>query len=297
MNAIAALKLGARQVLRLRKLIVFFYLLNLIAAAVVVMPGVLLISGRLAHSFESDRLYTNQDVAWVVETLSHFRWWPITAIGATLAAVTLLFFILNTFLAGGAISVFHDEKQPFFSSCARYFPRLFRLMLISLVFYGLVLGLNSALNAAINRARESSMESHTWTIVHWIQLLIVFFLLCVVNMIIDYGKIICVAGGQRSAFRATIGAFRFVAMHLGQTSAVYWMCTAIGLLFLLVYYGITEGTGQNLRFTILLVLSLRQIYMIVRVWLRLWTWSSELNVYTFNSTIVAPEPPSLAAAG
>ena len=141
------------------------------------------------------------------------------------------------------------------------------------------------------------MIASPWIILGWVRLLIVVFLIGVVNMIFDYGKIVCVVEDRRSAFRAAIAAAGFVARHFGRTLAVYWICAGFGLLFLLAYHGITEAAGQGTRSTILLVLVLRQAFMLVRMWLRLWTWSSELRVYTFNSTIVAPEPPSLAVAG
>lgn len=293
----AALQQGGRQVLRWWKLVALLYLVNLAAAAVVVAPLVALIGSRLLHSLESDRLFVNLDAAWVVETLYHFQFWPATALGIAMAAVGLLFFVLNTFLAGGAIAVFRREQDGFFSACARYFPRLLRLMLISLILYGIVLGLNNGITAAAGHAREASMQERPWVILHWFQLALLFGLLGVVNMIFDYAKIVCVAGERRSAIRATLAAFRFVARHPGATLSVYWMCGLFGLLFLLAYHGLSEAIGQDSAAGVVLVLILRQLYMLARMWLRLWTWSSELHVYNFNSTIVAPEPPSLAAAG
>jgi hypothetical protein len=296
MTANRAMIEGARQVFRLRKLIIFFYILNLVAAAVAVAPAIGLIHRRLAHSLESERLFTNIDPAWIVETLAHFQWWPVAGIGITAALVAILFFLLNTFLAGGALAMFHHEEQPFFSSCARYFWRLFRLMLISLACYAIMLAVNGGMGAALNRLREASMQAGPFAIAGWIRIAVIFFLLATVNMIFDYAKVICIADGHRGAFRATLAAFRFVAGHPGRTLAVYWISMAIGVLFLLAYHGITEAAGQSSVSMVALVFVLRQAYMLARMWLRLWTWSSELHVYAFNSTIVAPEPPSLAVA-
>ena len=296
MSSITALKAGAGRVLRLPKVVVLFYLVNLIASLVVVAPAALLIGQRLSHSFENDRLYSNVDIAWVIETLYHFQWWPPQGIAITLASVGLLYFVLNTFLAGGALAVLHRDTEPFFSSCARHFFPLLRLMFVSLIFYGVVWGLSDAVSKAIARAREMSMEAHLWIIADWIQLSIVFLLLGIVNMIFDYGKIVCVATGQRGAIRATFAALRFVAGNSGRTLSVYWICSITGLGFLLAYYGMTQAAAQNSPFIIALVFLLRQLYTLTRMWVRLWTWSSELQLYTFNSTIVAPVPPSLGVA-
>lgn len=297
MTSITALNEGARRVVRVRKLIVLFYLANLVAAAVIVSPAVILIGRRLSHSFENDRLFSNLDVAWIVETLTHFQWWPLTGIGITLAIMAALYFVLNTFLAGGALAVLHRDDEPFFSCCARYFFRLIRLVAISLVFYGFVLLLNDSASRVLDRVRESSMQSHTWIVAQWIQWAIVFLLMGVVNMVFDYARIACIVAGHRSSIRATLAGLGFVRSHLARTLALYWICSGIGLAFLLAYHGITEVSGQNSTAAIVFVLALRQLYMLIRMWLRLWTWSSELQLYTFSSTIVAPEPPSLAVAG
>jgi hypothetical protein len=294
---IIALNEGARRVLRVRKLIVLFYLMNLIAAVAIVAPAVVLIGEQLSHSVENDRMYSNLDAAWIIGILFHFQWWPLTGIGITLAIVAMLYLVLNTYLAGGAVALLHREGQPFFSSCARYFFRLIRLMSISLVFYGLVFLFDSAVNAAIARGRESSMESHTWIILHWIQLGILFLLVGVVNMTFDYAKIACIAGGERSALWATVAGIGFARRNFARALLVYWICSGIGLAFLLAYHGITEVIGQDSPIAVALVFVLRQLYVLVRMWLRLWTWSSELRLYTFSSTMVAPDPPSLAVAG
>jgi hypothetical protein len=297
MTSNAALKEGARQVLRLRKLVVFFYVINLVAAAVAVAPAVALMHSRLAHSLESDRLFTNLDPAWVIETLAQYQWWPVAGAGITAASVAMLFFLLNTFLAGGALAMFHNEDEPFFSSCARYFWRLFRLMLLSLVCYAVVMAINGGTVAALNRLKESSMQAAPFVVAGWIRMAIVFFLFSTVNMIVDYARSIVVVDARRSAFGALVNAFRFVAAHPGRTLAVYWTTVAVGLLFLLAYHLLSETAGQASLAMIALVFGFRQAYVLARMWLRLWTWSSELHVYTFNSTIVAPEPPSLAVAG
>lgn len=61
MRAFTFLSEGARQTFRLRKLAAVFYLVNLIAAAIVVVPAAAFVGGRLGRSLESDRLFRNFD--------------------------------------------------------------------------------------------------------------------------------------------------------------------------------------------------------------------------------------------
>ena len=297
MKAIAALNEGGRQSLRLFKLTVLFYLLNLTVAAIVAAPLAVFLARDLSHSLESARMFSNMDLAWVGEVFYNFKGSPAGDITVAGAALAVVFLLLNTFLAGGALALFRNEQDTFFSSCARYFPRLFRLALVSLFFYGIVLALNGGIGSLISRARETSMEARPWTILLWLRIIVILFLTGVVNMIFDYAKILCVADNTHSAVRATSGAIRFVFSHPRRTLAVYWICSAVALALFLAYHGLSELAGQESAAMVVLVLALRQAYVLFRIWVRLWTWSSELHVYTFNSTMVAPEPPSLAVAG
>lgn len=283
--------------LRLKKLVAFFYLFNLAAAALATAPIALFIGTSLAHTRESDRLFPNLDPAWISETVYHFKDAPVTLEGVTIGGIAAAFLIATTFLSGGAVALFLDERAPFFSASARYFLRLFRLMLLSLVCYGVVLALNGALGHTIDHFKENSMRAGPWIVLHWAQLAVTFGLLGVVNMTFDYAKIACVVDQRRSAWRSTFRAVRFVIANPKRTLNVYWSAAAIAALCLLAYHGLSEAIGQQSVFAVSMVFLLRQVYTIARVWTRLWTWSSELKVYDFSSTIVAPEPPSLAVAG
>ncbi len=296
-TTIAALNEGARRVLQFPRLILLFYFANLAVAGVIIVPAAFIIGQRLSHSLDNERLYSNLDPAFIIETINQLQLQPLSAMAATTVLLAGLYLLMTTFLAGGTIAVLNRDEVPFFSSCAKYFPRLLRLLLISLLFYGIILALHDTASTALAQVRESLMEARTPTILHWLQLVVEFLLFSVVNMLFDYAKVVCVVREERSAVRAMLTALGFVLRKPGSTLAVYWLCSGIGLAFLLAYYGIAEVSGQQSGLAVALIFILRQLYMLVRMWLRLWTWSSELHLYTFSSTIVAPDPPSLAVAG
>jgi hypothetical protein len=78
---------------------------------------------------------------------------------------------------------------------------------------------------------------------------------------------------------------------------VYWIPAAAGIVLFGLYHGLSELIGQQSMIAVVVVFFLRQAYMLVRTWMRLWVWASETRVYCFSSTTVAPAPPSFAAAG
>lgn len=292
MTATEAIGSGRRQLARHRKLVGFFYICNLIFALIAILPIAIMISGVLGHSLESDRQFVTFGPDWVVAFLKNYDYAPASMTSVLLVALAILYMLWSTFLDGGAIAIFVKEQDAFFSACARFFPRLFRLFLISLVFYAIVLAIDGALAGAQRSAFKNSMVEYPSDIVSWVRTAVIFFLLALVNMIFDYGKIIAIADDRRSAFGSTRRAIGFVRAHFGRTLAIYWLCMLIGFVLLVICHFAAESMAQQSVVTVLLVFLVRQVYMILRMWVRLLTWSSEAQFYKDNLSVraVLPDP-------
>jgi len=296
MTSTRALREGLAGVFRSGRIVLLFYFVNLIAALAAIAPAAMHIGSRLATSLESDRLFGNVDPAWIAEYLLRYHDGPGIWFGAMLIALAIIFVVVNTFLAGGAIACLYREHDTFFGAGARHFGRLFRLMLISLVFYGIVLAINRGLYVAIGRVSEDSMIERPWVILTWCERAFLFLLIGVVNMIFDYAKIAVVIDG-RKASGAAMRALKFIGRNPGRTLAVYWTPAALGIALLGASHVLSELIGQQSMTAVIVVFLLRQAYMLARTWVRLWVWASETRLYCLSSTTVAPAPPSLAAAG
>lgn len=286
-----ALRDGARRILGHKKLVAFYYFVNLAAAAVIVAPLAAIAASRLATSLESERLFSNLDMAWVAETLLLYKDGAVVPVIAAAAITGTFFFLVQTFFAGGAIAVLCREEETFFGAAARYYPRLLRLLLVSAVFYAVVLAIGAGLNAAIGKARESSMEAWPWTVANWARLALMVILGGFVNMVFDYAKILMIAEDRRGAVRAAGRAFRFALGNAARTLGIYWTCALIGLLILAAYHGLSEAVGQNTKLAVAVVFVLRQLCMLARMWARLWTWASEVSFYSAMQPAPAPLAP------
>ena len=278
MTSITALREGSRVVNRHWKIVLLLYLSNLAVALAIIAPIAAGIFSDLSGSFYGERQFTGVDLSWISQFGSEYHWTQLTWAIAALVAAGILWILLSAFLSGGTIAVLHREDDSFFGACARYFPRLFRLLLVSLVFYFLVVLINGGIGSLIRHASEDSMVGRPWTILGWLQRLLFFFLLGVVNMIFDYGKIIAVVDNTK-AIRSTRRALAFVFRNGGRTLALYWLASAIGWGIFAAYHGLTELTGQETAMAVFLVFLIRQIYMVARTWIRLWIWGGELKLY------------------
>jgi hypothetical protein len=274
----ASLSQGARALARNRKVLLVYFAVNLLAAAVAVAPFAIILNTVLGHSLESDRLFGNFELDWLIETLLRFHATPAIGLLATAASVGVLYLVTNTFLAGGAIASLERRGESFFAACARYFPRFFRIFLISLLFYGVAFGIVSGLSSARSRWFEDSMRAAPGDIAMWCIQLIGLLLLFAVNMTFDYAKIICVVE-DRKALKSTLRAIRFAVRHFSSAYALFVVASAVGIALLAIYHVLSEWIGQGSVAAVVVVFILRQVDIIARFWVRLWTWGSELALF------------------
>jgi hypothetical protein len=248
----------------------------------------MLLTTLLGHSLESERLFTNFDPEWLMETGLQFDFTPAAGLIPIALSVAFLYLLANTFLAGGAIAMLHRRGESFFAACARYFPRFFRIFLVSILFYGAAFAIGHGLISAESRWSEQSMREAPGDMMQWgiraFQLLLFF----AVNMIFDYAKIVCVVE-DRKAVRATWRGLGFAGRNFGSAYGLFLVTAAVGIAFLALYHGLSEWFGQDSRVAIIAVFLVRQIYVLARFWVRLWTWGSEIVLYDG----LAP-PPALS---
>jgi hypothetical protein len=274
-----SLRLGARGVASNKKLLLVYYALNLAAAAIVISPVAMLLTTLLGHSLESERLFTNLDPEWLMETGLRFDFAPAAGLLPIALLAGFLYLLANTFLAGGAIAMLHRRGESFFAACARYFPRFFRIFLISILFYGVAFAIVRGLLPVESRWSEQSMREAPGDMMLWgiraFQILLFF----AVNMIFDYAKIVCVVE-DRKALRATWRALGFTLRNFGSTYGLFLVTAAAGIAFLAIYHGLSEWFGQNSIVAIAAVFLIRQVYILARFCVRLWTWGSEIALFS-----------------
>jgi len=288
-----SLRQGARAIAENKKVLLAYYVVNVLAAAVVIAPFAMILSSVLGESLESERLFGNADADWVMETLLRFHTTPAVGLLEAAVLIGVLYLLVNTFLAGGAIAVFARPRESFFAACARYFPRFFRIFLISLVFYGVAFGIIRGLSAALSRFLEDSMRAAPEDVATWCVDFIGLLLLFAVNMTFDYAKIVCVVE-DRKALRSTLRAVRFAVRRFGSTYGLFVIAAAVGIALLAIYHGISEWTGQGSVAAVIAVFLLRQVYILARFWVRLWTWGGEIAL--FRELSEQPGVPEKATA-
>ncbi len=292
-----ALRRGVDTLSRSKWMLFLFYAATTAAALLIVAPFMAIAFQSLGESAWAHEMNGNLDLSWISELLAAHGVMPVTPVTMVLIGASIIAVVVYLFLLGGALQVF-CTGDPFFAGCGRNFWSLFRLGLVSLLFYGaafIVYGRLGALGRKIwGEGSEATPLIH-WS---WFCAAVGLCLICFVNLIFDYARIRMVAEDRRKAFRATFAAIRFVWKNLRRTAGLYAVVCVIAALCFAVYLGISHSFAQSSLILVLLLLLVRQAMVMAKVWARLLFYSSAVEMYaTLKPPLPVMMPPTAEPAG
>lgn len=271
------------------KLIMLLFFLNILFTLPISLPIFLLLARTSSETLAVDKLVADKiDINWITDLFNQqFAGASLenTAIQvATLALVMGISYLLaNTLFAGGILGVMASggqfTMQKFWACCGEFFWRFFRLMFISLFFYGAV-GLSYYLaSRRIERAAVEATAYQSIVYKRWAIMLMLVFLFTFVNMIFDYARIIAVVRDSRSMFRETFSAAWFSIRHFFSAYFLYLMLAVVGIGLFLGLATLRAWINQSSWVTILAAFLLGQIAIVSRIWTRVAFIAAELELY------------------
>jgi len=270
MGIIKILGQGLTTTARKGRVLAFLWPVYFLFALFVVAPFYFLLQSQFSRSLLGEKLFAGVDLLWIGDLVYKYQEMPPLLIG-WLLGTSLLFLVLLAFLNGGIIGriAAAEEKvtfRNFFGDCGRYFGRLFRVFLLSLVGYFLVLGILGRFVSIPFRAWSKGASTQWTTLISSSLRLLVFLLLfSIVKMFFDYVKVALVADDSRKAFRATLRNFRFLGRRFFKAWALFLIVGLLFVLTTLVYLAVAKALPKAGLGPVLLFLW-QQAYFLVRLW-------------------------------
>jgi hypothetical protein len=296
---------GINEASRSWKMILLLLAANLLLSVPPIVPIFLLFFDASGGTLAADRLMADKlDAAWLIDLVNHQ--FPGAAIetaalqvGALFVVMGVCYLLLNTLLAGGVIGVFNSADgwftmRKFWGEAGAYFWRFFRLMLISLIFYGVAVGIYLLLRWPINNAAEQASAFESVIYKRWAAMAVLALLFAFINMVFDYAKIGTVAHSDRKSskgmFRETFRAFRFAFRNFLSAFGLYLIIALVGLALFLTLNMFRWSVDQSSAGRVLLAILLGQIAIAGRMWTRLVFYAAETHMYKKLAPSAAPAP-------
>jgi hypothetical protein len=300
---------GASRATSARALIAGLWLVNLLVAGAMAIPLGDSLRSSIGPSLVHEKLRASFDMGWFGELAGTARGLETTftpaLIGAgafysnlegwlngrlftavpSLVSLGIAYLALWVLLLGGILErMARRERRPtladFLSSAGRHFFRFAQLTLMSGVLYVLVYLFGRWLFLTIEDATRDVTVERVVLLFTVVGAALLVFLLCLINAAFDYAKIATMLeGGGKSMVRMALRGFRFVLAEPRKTMGLYFALGLVGLALLAVYSLVAPGARQATVPGIVLAFLVGQIYLVVKLVIRLTFYASQMALY------------------
>jgi hypothetical protein len=267
-----------------RRLAVRLWASNFIFSLFAVGPLFFLMMDHMSHSFSGERALQKLDIFWLGDFVYRYMNIAPALTGLILLAV-ILYLLLSVFLNGGIIGGLNRAEAKttladFFHDCGLYFWRFFRLFLLSIPVYLVVLGIFYPLIKTFLEifSRRAATE---WPalIVSNLRLLALVLLLAVVSMFFDYVKIGLVTGGSKKVLWGTWLTVKFFGRRFLKAWGLYLLAGLVFIALTLFYLEIARILPKNRPLLVLLVFLWQQFYILCRQGSRVLFYATEIEFF------------------
>src|SRR5215813_2792030 len=296
---------GINEANRSWKMILLLLAANVLLSLPVIVPVFLLVFGDSRGTIAADSLMADKlDAVWLMDVANHQ--FPGAAVetvalqaGGLFVLMGVCYLLLNTLLTGGVIGVFNSTDglftmRKFWGEAGAYFWRFFRLTLISLIFYGVAVGIYALLRWTIKNAQEQASAFESVIYKKWAAMALPALLFVFINMVFDYAKIGTVVRSDRwdskGMFRETFRAFRFAFGNFFSAFGLYLVIALVGLVVFRTLNSLRWSVNQSSAGGVLLAILLGQIAIAWWMWTRMVFYAAEIHLYKKPSPITAPKP-------
>lgn len=289
---------GIIQATRNWQLILVLFAVSLAVAIPVIIPLFLLITMTSSSTLAPYSLLAHKlDIAWLIdlanERLSGFSLASSALqVGILLVVAALFSLLLNVFFAGGIIEVLSDgygkfSLRRFWAGSGSWFPRFFRLWLLSLIPNGVAIGAFALVTTFINKWDKEAWQEKPGAIAELTALGVLVVVFMIINMIFDYARIGAVINQSRGMFRETLRSFRFSLSRFIGAFGLYVLIAILGIVVFVLVAALRNSFSQSSLIAALVAIFLGQIAIAARMWNRVTFYAAQIDYYRK----FAPPPP------
>jgi hypothetical protein len=201
-----------------------------------------------------------------------------------LVALGTAYAIVWAFLLGGVIERFADPRgkhsaRRLLQSGGAFFFRFLRLALLSGALYFLVYLFKYHLMEWLAEAQRDLTSERVALLGSLLAYAVVALLLVLVHVIFAYAKIAIVTEERRSVLVAAFRGLGFVVFHPLRAFGLYFAVAVLSAVLLLLWSLVAPGVGQSSTTAVLLAFIASQVFLVVRLGLRLGLLAGEVELY------------------
>ena len=229
---------GLGMVLRNKRYIFWFWLLNLTLAEFGTAAFRRSAHGILDHSLLSDKLLHGFDISVLIEMLTRPEFGSMASMTTPAMYFIVLFFLATAlFLPGvfqGYASTYRLPREEFFRACGRNLWRYIRIMIVAGIVMGIFAGILFGINGAIVKKADQSTNEMLPFELQMTGLAVIFLVMTVLRIWFDLAEADTVLNDQRAVRKSIAAGFHHTFCSLGRLLGSYIVSTIVAAIILLV---------------------------------------------------------------
>jgi hypothetical protein len=275
---------------RRARMVIYLWLMNFVFSLIIITPVYILVNKEFSRSLLGDTMAEGFGLLWFADLAYKYKDIPGALAGWVLAP-GIIFLFLYIFLNGGLIGRIADEREivnfeKFFSDCGKYFFRFFRVFIISLFGYALVVIIQRLIGSLFKIWTKNASSEWPLIISSNLKFLILLLLFSIVRMYFDYVRIRLVVEDSKRTVLTSILNLAFIGKRFIKAWILYLLVGIIGLIIGLIYLGISRIMPSS-GYLVMAVFIWQQIYIFSRMWVKLLFFSTEYQFLVYHKTSIA----------
>ncbi|MBI5477079.1 MAG: hypothetical protein HY964_10140 [Ignavibacteriales bacterium] len=280
---------GIESAFRNKKVIIIYYLINLIGGFLIMIPLRFIIGKFIGYTVMGKEIASSMDIDFVFEFIIKNQN-AIAGVRGLIIFVPILFWIFGLFLSGGIFSLFihhgRFQSSQFWGDSGKYFGRFIRLFLwcipLFIIFYCIQFAVTGI--QYLIYGNDPYQPIAFWG--EWIKIGMGYIGLIIAYLVFDYSRIQIVMFDIRSSRRALMEGFKFTFKHFGKTFGISIFYFVFGAAVLFLYNILSSSNSERNLLLILLMIIIQQLYIIIRMILRLELYGSQSYLFKYYNTSV-----------
>lgn len=287
---------------RHQRLMWWIFFVNLVLGFFAAIAPSVVLRPVLHKSMYATQLSQRFDLTVFIELLSK----PEVSLGSSVAGsvvVGVIFLLYMIFIAGGILVVYHEDRKlspgEFFHFSGQFFWRMVRLLLCSIIPFGIVIALLARVGTVSGKmAADAPREMQGF----WVQVagyLVCLLLALFVRAWFDLAQARTVIDGVRGMFKLSFRSFVLALRNLHRLFFIYLTTTFVCVLVTVAAWSVWLNIPhQSFGRSWLLLEFVTLVMVAIRLWQRaatvLWCENyAELHAAPVPVTPVPPPPPEI----
>jgi len=238
MNNQGLLSSGLGMVIRNKRYIFWFWLLNLTLAEFGTAAFRRGIHAIMDHSLHASQLLPSFDLGVAIELLIRPDFGHLNSMTTPALYFAVLFFVATAlFLPGifaGYASTYRLPREDFFRACGRNLWRFIRIMIIAAIVMGIIAGLLFWANGAIADKADASTNEKLPFELQVIGIAVIFLIMTMLRIWFDLAEADTVLNDQRAVRKSIRAAFKHTFRSLARLLGTYVISTIVAAIFMVL---------------------------------------------------------------